>query len=417
MVENSDERDKSQALAVCGRLETYIENCLASLNAEAIVQCTLDSDDEHRPSCSVAVPGESLLRVKEILEQELRILSEVGGEDSSGINFEAVIPAMLKTSDAYTNQVFSLQLHESAEPPTHVSVSGDEPTTLKFPGDPNYGRSAKEIEHVIVAVHGIRDIGAWQNSVSRNLVVEGTVVEMLQYQLYPAIRFLWPWDCSGKPVKRVLKRMRALKNQYPNARMSVIAHSFGTYVTLKAIEADPDLEFWKIVFCGSVANEQFEWSDIKRRIGDGDRATKDFVLNDCGTGDIFPILGATFGWHYGMAGATGFSEGFIVNRFHKAIDGTKGGHGLYFSPEFVRQHWRPFLIEDQPPSYGNGTQGEDLPRVIKWLYHGWFRWVCRIFAWSLLAISLLIVAALLVRLAIATWPWCYDLLSRLFGIG
>ena len=28
MVENSDERDKSQALAVCGRLETYIENCL-----------------------------------------------------------------------------------------------------------------------------------------------------------------------------------------------------------------------------------------------------------------------------------------------------------------------------------------------------------------------------------------------------
>jgi hypothetical protein len=248
VVENSDERDKSQGLAVCGRLETYIENCLASLNAEAIVQCRLNSDDEHRPTCSVVVPGESLSRAKEILEQELRILSEVGGEDSSGINFEAVIPAMLKTSDAYTNQVFSLQLHESAEPPTHVS--GDEPTTLKFPGDPNYGRSAKEIEHVIVAVHGIRDIGAWQNSVSRNLVVEGTVVEMLQYQLYPAIRFLWPWDCSGKPVKRVLKRMRALKNQYPNARMSVIAHSFGTYVTLKAIEPTRTLSFGRLYSAG-----------------------------------------------------------------------------------------------------------------------------------------------------------------------
>lgn len=414
MVENSDERDKCQGLAVCGRLETYINNCLIALNAEAKVRCTLNYNEEHRPSCSVVVPGESLSRAKDILGQELRILSEASGQNSCKANFEAVIPAMLSNGDAYTNQVFLLQLHGSTDPP--IRISGDEPTTLKFPRDPNFGRSAKAIEHVIVAIHGIRDIGAWQANVSRNLVVEGTVVEMLQYQLYPAVRFLLPWDCSDKPVKRVLKRIRALKNQYPNARMSVIAHSFGTYVTLKAIEADPDLEFWKIVFCGSVANEQFEWSDIKRRIGDGDRAVKDFVLNDCGTGDVFPILGATFGWHYGMAGATGFSEGFIVNRFHKAMDGTKGGHGLYFSPDFVRQHWRPFLIEDQPPSYGNGTQGEDLPRVIKWLYHGWFRWVSRILAWSLLAIGSLAVAALVARLAIAIWPWCCDLLNKLFGI-
>ncbi|WP_145273510.1 hypothetical protein [Planctomycetes bacterium SV_7m_r] len=362
----------------------------------------------------MSVPRGSLGDVQTMLAKELSLLSESTVGEESELTFEAVIPAILKSENWNGDQVFLLTIHQSESLPERNE--GELPAIVKFSVDPNYGRSATEITHVIVMIHGIRDIGNWQHNVTHNLVAKGTAVEMLQYQLYPAMRFLWPWDGSKTPVQRVLKRMRALKNQYPNARMSVIAHSFGTYVTLKAIEADADLQFWKIVFCGSVANEQFEWSDIKRRIGDGDRATKDFVINDCGTGDVFPILGATFGWHYGMAGATGFSEGFIVNRFHKSVDGLKGGHGLYFSPEFVRQHWRPFLIEDQAPSCGDGVQGEDLPRIVKWLYHGWFRWLCRFLAWIALFIAFLAGVVLSARLVIAAWPAICDFTRQLFGL-
>lgn len=414
MVENDWEHDRNQGLAICGRLETYLKNCLQPLDLDLDIRCTLKSRDTPSPSCEILVPRRSLNDVQKMLAQELSLLSESTDGEESEVTFEAVIPAILKSANWDRGHVFSLNIHQSESLPERIEE--ELPATVKFTADPNYGQSATKVSHVIVMIHGIRDIGDWQHNVTHNLVAKGTAVEMLQYQLYPAMRFLWPWDCSKTPVQRVLKRMRALKNQYPNARMSVIAHSFGTYVTLKAIEADADLQFWKIVFCGSVANEQFEWSDIKRRIGDGDRATKDFVINDCGTGDVFPILGATFGWHYGMAGATGFSEGFIVNRFHKSVDGLKGGHGLYFSPEFVRQHWRPFLIEDQPPIRGDGIQGQDLPRIVKWLYHGWFRWLCRIITWGTLLIVFLVGLALAVRLSIAFWPHISDFAERVLGL-
>jgi hypothetical protein len=105
-----------------------------------------------------------------------------------------------------------------------------------------------------------------------------------------------------------------------------------------------------------------------------------------------------------MAGVTGFSEGLVRNRFHRATGGTKGGHGLYFDPEFVKQKWKPFLIDEQTPVDGDGEQGEHLPRLAKLLYHGWARFICKIallIVWILVAV-LVIGAA---RWLISQVPW------------
>ncbi len=50
-----------------------------------------------------------------------------------------------------------------------------------------------------------------------------------------------------------------------------------------------------------------------------------------------------------MAGVTGFSEGFVTNRFHRATGGTKGGHGLYFDP-ILSQAKAALSLEDAAPS-------------------------------------------------------------------
>lgn len=221
---------------------------------------------------------------------------------------------------------------------------------------------------------------------------------MVQFRfgLYPAIKFLFPRNLSGPAVQRVVEKFRDVKAEYPNAKISVIAHSFGTYVVLKALEKDLNLRLWKIVFCGSVANDQIRWVKFKNRIGDGERPTRDFVVNDCGTGDVWPIFGSAFGWHYGMAGATGFSEEMVLNRFHKKPDGTSGGHGLYFDSEFVTKYWKPFLIDDIAPLAGTGSQGEHLGFFAKVLYHGWLRWICRLTA-------LLVWFALIAAIPLAGW--------------
>jgi pimeloyl-ACP methyl ester carboxylesterase len=276
----------------------------------------------------------------------------------------------------------------------------DLPSPVEEPSNDNYGIARDDYEHVIVMVHGIRDVGAWQRTVSNALQAPKTEVIQFRFGLYPAIRFLFPFNLSGTAVRKVVEKFRDVKAEYPNAKISVIAHSFGTYVVLKALEQDPNLRLWKMVFCGSVANDQIRWVRFKNRIGDGVRPTRDFVVNDCGTGDFWPVFGAAFGWHYGMAGATGFSEEMVLNRFHQGTNRKAGHHSLYFNPDFVKKYWKPFLIADESPLQGNGTQGEHLGVFAKSLYHGWLRWICRLFAllvWLALIAAIPVAAFLVYR--------------------
>jgi hypothetical protein len=403
--------DYSGELATAAKLQDYLITCLASIEPSINVSCQVSQHLNKRiVSCEIRADETAFADAQVAIESEVRVIARADVVISSHICYEAIVPAIAKYNDD-VEQLFRLDLLKEA---THASSAA--PVILAVPAvqdtDPNFGVPTADIEHVILLIHGIRDIGAWQSNVSRNLVQRGTVVEQIRYGYYPEVRFLFPFDLSSRPVQKVLKRIRAIRNLYPNARLSVIAHSFGTYVFLRALKEDSDLEFWKIIFCGSVADDEFEWSELKRRVGQRGRATKDFILNDCGTGDAWPILGTAFGWHYGMAGATGFSEGFVTNRFHRAIGGTKGGHGLYFDPEFVRKKWRPFLIDDVAPSHGDGKQGEHLCWCIQMLYHSWARFFCKICAlaiWIALAVFLVMTFLGSVKLC---WPLIQRMITQ-----
>jgi len=379
----------AQEQAIANNLERYLRGSLAAVDPPVVVRCRVDLEKpEKRIKCQLDVDRDSLKQVNTLLGSELSIISQVDQASAGAIKMEAIVPAIVKQAADIGNQVFQLEVNTIESSSTRENANVLPISTIKV-ADPNFGKSRYEIRHVIVLIHGIRDIGAWHSNVNRHLVEAGTVVEQIRYGKYLASRFLCPIDLSGAAVQRVLKELQSLRHEYPNARMSVIAHSFGTYVTLKVLERDKNIDLWKIIFCGSVANDRHDWSELKRRVGDGDRATKQFILNDCGTGDVWPVIGAAFGWHYGMAGATGFSEGFITNRFHRAKGGVKGGHGLYFDPDFVREHWRPFLINDEAPAIGDGSQGEHLPWPVKILYESWARFLCKVIA---LAVWLFLIA-------------------------
>jgi pimeloyl-ACP methyl ester carboxylesterase len=215
-------------------------------------------------------------------------------------------------------------------------------------------------EHIIALIHGIRDTGHWANTIAE---LEGPGVRIIQirYGYVSAILFLCPIPLMRPLVAKVVRDLRNLKHQFKGARLSIIAHSFGTYITLRALKDDPNLEVWKLIFCGSVADDFLDWATFQNRIGDGVRPTMDFVVNDCATADYWPVLGAAFGWYYGKAGVLGFSETHVTNRFHRAENGIDGaGHSRYFETEFARTYWKPFLIGDSIPVKGNGRQAEHL---------------------------------------------------------
>ena len=263
----------------------------------------------------------------------------------------------------------------------------------------NHGLPKDQYTHVIALVHGIRDIGAWQKTVSSQLMVKrGVQVVQIRYGQFSAWRFLFPLPIFfAGPMKRVADGLNNLRNEYPNAKLSVIAHSFGTFLTLRVLRANPLIQLWKLVFCGSVADDIVDWSSLRNRVGDSKLPTKEFIVNDCGTGDFWPVLGTAFGWYYGMAGAVGFSEEYVTNRFHRGKDGSPGAHSLYFDPIFVEREWRPFLVDDAPIGSGDGRQGEHLSFFVRLFYTPFAQWIarlcclaawllpiaCMLFAWQL----------------------------------
>ncbi len=191
------------------------------------------------------------------------------------------------------------------------------------------------------------------------------------------LRFLFPINLSGGPVRKVTQALNDLRYEYPKARISVIAHSFGTVRGIEgagersqpAIVEAHFLRFGRERPIALVRVEATHWRRKAAYVRFHRERLRDRRLV-AGTGSCLRVV-------LRHGGATGFSEGFVTNRFHRARGGASGGHGLYFNPDFVTEKWRPFLIEDAEPAPGDGEQGEHLPWWVRLLYHGWARWICR----------------------------------------
>lgn len=238
-----------------------------------------------------------------------------------------------------------------------------------------------DIEHVVILVHGIESEGAWMQKVQAVLQSNRVRVAPTKFKdRFPVTRFLLPWDTSAGPVADIHRQYRAMKDAFPNAKISAIAHSFGTHALMRALAADHTMRLHRVVLCGAVVERGFNWGNISPQIGDAsDRAR--FFVNDCGNKDVWPVLGRTFGWGYGNVGTYGVGFGLVTDRFHE------GGHGLFFDPTFIKKYWKPFILNGQIVD-GTAEQGEGIPSWVRFL------------AWSPLLTKCMAVAASLLIVAI-----------------
>lgn len=147
-----------------------------------------------------------------------------------------------------------------------------------------------EPAHIVVLLHGIRTHGPWAEMVAA-LLREHCQVEAvvpLRYGYFDLLRFLSPVLTRRKPVERIVRELRDIRSAYPQGKISVIAHSFGTYAICQALK-HPDIRLARLVLCGSIVRPDFRW----------DRHTAQLpatVLNDCGTHDIWPVFATTITW-------------------------------------------------------------------------------------------------------------------------
>lgn len=181
------------------------------------------------------------------------------------------------------------------------------------------------VNRVVFIMHGIRDYGFWTAEVAKHaerlgsLAGEKVKTIISSYGYFPMLGFLLQPERQDN-VRWFMDQFTEALARYPNARISFVGHSNGTYLLASALQRYRACSFDRVVFAGSVVPRWFPWDTMLRekRI---DRiqnyvATKDWVVA------IFPALFELFPkGDLGSAGHNGFTDSEGQRYAVRFIDG------------------------------------------------------------------------------------------------
>lgn len=216
------------------------------------------------------------------------------------------------------------------------------------------GRNIVPQKQVVILIHGIRTNAAWQDRVEIELShVPNTDVYPIGYGRLDAVRFWCPVITRRKPIERVLREIRGIISNNPTANITVVAHSFGTYIISRILASHSDIKINRLLLCGSIIPEDYGWDMIPKLPG--------VVLNDVGTDDIWPVAAEATSWGFGTSGTFGFKKHCVKDRYHKL------GHSDFFTIDHIRKFWLPFITIGQIVPSAWGAERPPIPPRLYYL--------------------------------------------------
>jgi pimeloyl-ACP methyl ester carboxylesterase len=223
-----------------------------------------------------------------------------------------------------------------------------------FPSDDAKTDQQTEIKDVVFVIHGIRDVGHWTQKIARAVIKrnnkskKGVAMksETSSYGFFPMLPFILPWKRRQK-VEWFMDQYAQALAEYPEADISFVGHSNGTYLLARALQDYPFCKFKNVVLAGSVVRSDYDWAKVKSR----GQVTN--VLNFVATFDwvvaFFPKAIEMFKIQdLGSAGHDGFDA--PINQ----IKYVKGKHSAALDEkhwdaiaEFVVTGEKPNVVEDK----------------------------------------------------------------------
>lgn len=215
------------------------------------------------------------------------------------------------------------------------------------------GETQPSNRHLVVLLHGINTRGLWIDVVRPILEKFGFSVAPTSYGRYSILRFLLPFRFFRRAAEaRVLKSINSAIVIYQPTKISVIAHSFGTYVFFNIMADHPEIIWHRIILCGSVVSEAFPLEQYLSRFTVP-------IVNEVGTSDYLPALAESLGWGYGSIGSNGLHHPAVITRWH-----ANRRHSDFLRTDFAERFWIPFLSDGTVVSAQNPTQMPLLIRTI-----------------------------------------------------
>lgn len=186
-------------------------------------------------------------------------------------------------------------------------------------------------KQIVVLLHGIRTQATWQEMVVAELEnIPNITIYPIGYGYLDAFRFWCPFYFRKPPVERVLREVRGIRAKHADANISVIAHSFGTYITTQILSHNSDVVLDRLILCGSVIPTDFRWDMVPT-------FPKGGVINEVGTKDGWPVAAMATSWGYGCSGTFGFKTHSVKDRYHDYK------HSDFFHSAFIQQYWIPYF--------------------------------------------------------------------------
>jgi pimeloyl-ACP methyl ester carboxylesterase len=231
------------------------------------------------------------------------------------------------------------------------------------------------VAQAVMVVHGIRDNGFWTKRVAREVKTQARAAKINVRAPSPSYGFFSMWDFV-KPGGRkhathwFMERYADVRSHFPNAAISFVGHSNGTYIAAHALEICPAIRFERIVFAGSVVRQDYPWGRRQDQVKS--------VLNYVGNADsvvaFLPAVFEYFGLRWldvGGAGAFGFADTNspparrrLLGTGPDPVELTEvrfvsGGHGAAIDEQFWPEI-ATFVLTNQPPSRPSVPRGRHL---------------------------------------------------------
>lgn len=183
----------------------------------------------------------------------------------------------------------------------------------------------------VVLVHGILTRAEWFQKLRKTLRDEGFDVHLTNYEWFDLWRFLLPIKFFRKKARDKLhQQIRSIGKIDNDSGISIIAHSFGTYLISEILRSGPEFKINRIIFCGSVVKYDFPFQALSDRFNQP-------ILNEVAAADLWPALAESLTTGYGSAGTFGFKRPLVYDQWNK------GGHSAVLTQEQCLKYWVPFL--------------------------------------------------------------------------
>ncbi len=198
-------------------------------------------------------------------------------------------------------------------------------------------KNTDSIRQVVILLHGIRTRAWWQGTLTTLIESEtNSIVIPIKYGRFDLFRFILPFHFLKSPtILKIEKRIEDTIDQFPDAEITIIAHSFGTYALSEILFRNPRIRLRRILLCGAIIRNDFPWDRVYSQIADTNSRIS--IVNECGLRDIWPVAAQSLTWGYGSSGVDGFGTVGVRDRFHDL------GHSDFLTEEFARTYWLPLI--------------------------------------------------------------------------